>query len=100
MFCQSQAFPTEKKTYFVWLFVKIKTLKKAKCVEKSQILKSGFKKSKLATLCFADMACERSCSVTTSDSRVLAQYRSFVTIFDGADATLPTYNTLDMGTPC
>jgi len=38
------------------------------------------------------MACERSCSVTISDRRIMSQYHSFVILLDGVDATRPTYN--------
>jgi len=50
MFCQSQAFMTEKsqkRPYFVWLFF---IPKKSVTLKKAGISKSGFKKGKLATL--------------------------------------------------
>jgi len=48
MFFQSQAFPTEKKPDFVWLFLISK--KSQRCSKKARISKSAFKKAKLATL--------------------------------------------------
>ena len=47
MFCQSQAFPTEKNPDFVWLFL---FSKKAKYIKKSRISNPDSKKAKLATL--------------------------------------------------
>jgi len=48
MFFQSQAFPTEKKSDFVWLFlISIKSQRRSK---NARISKSGFKKAKLAPL--------------------------------------------------
>jgi len=35
------------------------------------------------------MVCERSCSVTMSDRRVMSQYYSFVIMLGGASATRP-----------
>jgi len=48
MFFQSQAFPTEKKSDFVWLFLISK--KSQRCSKNARIFKSGFEKAKLATL--------------------------------------------------
>jgi len=42
MFCQSQAFPTEKNR-FVWLFLIFK--KSQRCLNKARISKYGFKQS-------------------------------------------------------
>jgi len=36
------------------------------------------------------MTCERACSDTVSDRRVMSQYRSFVIMLGGAGATRPT----------
>jgi len=36
------------------------------------------------------MTCERSCSVTACDSRVMSQCHSFVIMLGGAGATRPT----------
>jgi len=47
MFCQSQAFPTEKKPDFVELFL---NFKKAKCVEKSQNFKIWLQVSQIGSL--------------------------------------------------
>jgi len=48
MLFQIQAFPTEKKPDFVWLFLISK--KSQRCSKKARISKSGFKNAKLATL--------------------------------------------------
>jgi len=47
MFCQSQAFPTEKKPDFVWRFL---IFKKAKCVKKCQNFNIWLQKAKLAAI--------------------------------------------------
>jgi len=50
MFRQSQAYPTENNNRKSQIFLAFIFPKKAKGVKKARILKSGFKKAKLATL--------------------------------------------------